>query len=123
MPKGVICGGAVDGSNQLGEMVTNHAMTARPDGVAATVGAAATRKMTDASCKRTSARSTRMACDCFMGPSTLHQYLAGSPEKTFCCQRQLHCTATDAGVYSEIIRRRRGPCSPGSAEAPRGRTF
>src|SRR6476659_3664495 len=34
MPKGVICGGAVDGSNQLGEMVTNHAITARPDGAA-----------------------------------------------------------------------------------------
>src|SRR5262249_47448286 len=32
MPNGVICGGAVDGSNQLGGMVTCHAMTARPDG-------------------------------------------------------------------------------------------
>src|SRR5581483_8795304 len=35
MPNGVICGGAVDGSNQLGERVTCHAMTARPDGAAA----------------------------------------------------------------------------------------
>src|SRR5580765_1647140 len=35
MPKGVICGGAVDGSNQLGEIVTCHAITARPDGSAA----------------------------------------------------------------------------------------
>src|SRR6516164_5337108 len=32
MPNGVICGGAVDGSNQLGEMVTCQAMTARPNG-------------------------------------------------------------------------------------------
>src|SRR5215468_11206561 len=32
MPKGVICGGAVDGSNQLGAMVTCQAMTACPDG-------------------------------------------------------------------------------------------
>src|SRR5215470_4199479 len=35
MPKGVICGGAVDGSNQLGEIVTCQAMTARPAGVGA----------------------------------------------------------------------------------------
>src|SRR5438552_823855 len=32
MPKGVICGGAVDGSNQAGEIVTCQAMTAWPDG-------------------------------------------------------------------------------------------
>src|ERR1700736_2382792 len=32
MPNGVICGGAVDGSNQLGAIVTCHAMAARPDG-------------------------------------------------------------------------------------------
>jgi hypothetical protein len=32
MPKGVICGGAVDGSNQLGAIVTCQAMTACPDG-------------------------------------------------------------------------------------------
>src|ERR1700730_9970196 len=37
MPNGVICGGAVDGSNQLGEIVTCHAMTTRP----ARAGAAA----------------------------------------------------------------------------------
>src|SRR5215472_11962799 len=35
MPKGVICGGAVDGSNQLGAIVTCQAMTARPDGAGA----------------------------------------------------------------------------------------
>ncbi len=32
MPNGVICGGALDGSNQLGEIVTCHAMTALPFG-------------------------------------------------------------------------------------------
>src|SRR6201987_4700689 len=32
MPKGVICGGAVEGSNQLGEIVTCQAMTTCPDG-------------------------------------------------------------------------------------------
>src|SRR6266700_1820891 len=32
MPNGVICGGAVDGSNQLGDIVTCHAMATRPDG-------------------------------------------------------------------------------------------
>src|SRR5262249_40160445 len=45
MPNGVICGGAVEGSNQLGEIVTCHAMTRRPDGAgsAAIAGAAAKR--------------------------------------------------------------------------------
>ena len=32
MPNGVICGGAVDGSNQLGAIVTCQAMTACPEG-------------------------------------------------------------------------------------------
>src|SRR5579864_4160991 len=32
MPNGVICGGAVDGSNQAGEIVTCQAITARPAG-------------------------------------------------------------------------------------------
>src|ERR1700719_4491408 len=32
IPNGVICGGAVKGSNQLGEIVTCQAMTACPDG-------------------------------------------------------------------------------------------
>src|SRR5688500_11488023 len=32
MPNGVICGGAVEGSNQLGAIVTCQATTACPDG-------------------------------------------------------------------------------------------
>src|SRR5437867_6937958 len=40
MPKGVICGGAVDGSNHVGASVTCHAMTASP-GWAAPAGFAA----------------------------------------------------------------------------------
>src|SRR5206468_8126180 len=42
MPKGVICGGAVDGSNHVGAMVTCHAMTASP-GWAARAGPAPSR--------------------------------------------------------------------------------
>src|SRR5438067_13422591 len=48
MPNGVICGGAVDGSNQAGEMVTCHAITARPDGAAAAPGEAAAPRATTA---------------------------------------------------------------------------
>src|SRR5882672_6090320 len=60
MPKGVICGGAVDGSNQLGEIVTNHAMTARPDGaVAASVEEHAPKAATATSSKRMKARRMR----------------------------------------------------------------
>src|SRR5262249_18449948 len=44
MPNGVICGGAVDGSNQLGEIVTCQASVARPaGGPAAAAVAVATR--------------------------------------------------------------------------------
>src|SRR5262249_32676418 len=35
MPNGVICGGAADGSNQLGAIVTCHAMAKRPEGAGA----------------------------------------------------------------------------------------
>jgi hypothetical protein len=40
MPNGVICGGAVDGSNQAGEIVTCQAKTARPAGAASAESAA-----------------------------------------------------------------------------------
>src|SRR5260221_14593579 len=40
MPNGVIWGGAVEGSNQLGAMVTCHAIAASPEGPAALAGAA-----------------------------------------------------------------------------------
>jgi hypothetical protein len=42
MPNGVICGGALDGSNQLGAMVTCQAMTARPEGARFSATAALT---------------------------------------------------------------------------------
>src|SRR6516225_4114105 len=48
MPNGVICGGAVDGSNQLGGMVTCQAMTARPDGAGAPAVARPTPRATTA---------------------------------------------------------------------------
>ncbi len=48
MPNGVICGGAVDGSNQLGEIVTCQAIVTLPDGAAsAAVEAIAPRAATD----------------------------------------------------------------------------
>src|SRR5258708_4548068 len=60
MPKGVICGGAVDGSNQLGEIVTNHAMMARPDGAgAAAMEAEATRPTAATTSDRMNAQCTR----------------------------------------------------------------
>ncbi len=38
MPNGVIWAGAVDGSNQLGAIVTCQAMTARPAGAGSAAG-------------------------------------------------------------------------------------
>src|SRR5262247_2687551 len=53
MPKGVICGGAVEGSNQLGAIVTCQAMVACPDGAgwATPAGAPTTTAATRATVK------------------------------------------------------------------------
>jgi hypothetical protein len=59
MPKGVICGGAVDGSNQLGAIVTCQAMTARPDGVGAASLNAVAPKTSIAASSRLKARRKR----------------------------------------------------------------
>src|SRR5512143_1508964 len=60
MPNGVICGGAVDGSNQLGEIVTCHAMVTRPaGGAAAAVLAVAPKAATARSASRGSTRRNR----------------------------------------------------------------
>src|SRR5262245_47583424 len=49
MPKGVICGGAVDGSNQLGAIVTCQAMTTSPGpGCPAACGVAARSRTVEA---------------------------------------------------------------------------
>src|SRR5215470_2845521 len=49
IPKGVICGGAVEGSSQLGAMVTCQAMTASPAGAGwAAAGSATARTRTAA---------------------------------------------------------------------------
>src|SRR6266568_2772640 len=66
MPNGVICGGAVEGSNQLGAMVTCHAMTARPDGAGAAALAVAPRATTATSSKRPNARRKRRPWNGFM---------------------------------------------------------
>ena len=55
MPNGVICGGAVDGSNQLGEIVTCQAILTWPDGGAAATVEALTASATVA----ISSRETR----------------------------------------------------------------
>jgi hypothetical protein len=60
MPNGVICGGAADGSNQEGEMVTCQAITAWPAGSAgAAVGAIAQKARIAASSEPTHARRER----------------------------------------------------------------
>src|SRR6516165_2815288 len=62
MPKGVICGGAVDGSNQLGAIVTCQAMTARPDGAgSAARGGVVGNTRATASSKPMNARRERSA--------------------------------------------------------------
>ncbi|MFL5269597.1 MAG: hypothetical protein ACJ8AH_23910 [Stellaceae bacterium] len=48
MPNGVICGGAADGSNQAGEIVTCQAITTRPDGAGPAASAAASKIRTAA---------------------------------------------------------------------------
>src|SRR5690242_8607502 len=87
MPKGVICGGAVDGSNQLGEIVTCQAMTTRPAGVAAIDGLAlasamATKNAPKARRKRAGSNkliiflpdwSHLYASRCFFGRNSRHE--------------------------------------------------
>src|SRR3954447_22833407 len=78
MPKGVICGGAVDGSNQLGAIVTCHAMTARPDGARCSAAVAATEVPN--SNARDNARRKRQACSDITFPS---QHLRGRGRRGF----------------------------------------
>src|SRR5215470_3653535 len=53
MPNGVIWGGAVDGSNQLGAMVTCQAMVTWPEGCCEAAGTVATRTATAVRSERT----------------------------------------------------------------------
>src|SRR6516162_2538850 len=70
MPNGVICGGAVDGSNQLGAIVTCQAMTACPDGAgSAARGGVVGNTRATASSKPMSARRKRSARNGIMTPS------------------------------------------------------
>src|SRR5256885_12758996 len=72
MPKGVICAGAVEGSNQLGAIVTCHAMTARPAGAgpsAAEAAPAETRPAANSEAKN--AGRQRRPCNRVMRPSPL----------------------------------------------------
>src|SRR5215831_12784365 len=69
MPNGVICGGAVDGSNQLGAMVMGQAITASPagDGWPVTARAAPSVSMpsTRSSTTRLSSRLVTILAICF----------------------------------------------------------
>src|SRR5215831_19179039 len=81
MPNGVICGGAVDGSNQLGAMVTCHAMTARPDGAGGpAVAGVAARATTATSSKQVSTRRKPRTWNDVM--STLRVAMVVGPERS-----------------------------------------
>src|SRR5262245_40051459 len=82
MPNGVICGGAVDGSNQLGAMVTCHAVTARPAGTAAAAAVAgvAASATTATSNKRVNARLKPRSWNDVM--STLRVAMVVGPERS-----------------------------------------
>src|ERR1700687_5271446 len=72
MPNGVICAGAVEGSNQEGAIVTCHAMTARPAGAgpsAAEAAPAETRLPTNR--ESMNAKPQRRPCNRVMRPSPL----------------------------------------------------
>src|SRR5215470_11860729 len=58
MPNGVICGGAVDGSNQLGAMVMGQAITASPAGAISPI---ASRDPPSVSATSTRSRQIRLA--------------------------------------------------------------
>src|SRR5215469_1316092 len=66
MPNGVICGGAVDGSNQLGEIVTCQAITTRPDGASAAAAKAAPATVSAAATSHPSTERKRKSCNGLM---------------------------------------------------------
>src|SRR2546430_6459346 len=118
MPNGVICGGAVDGSNQLGAMVTCHAITARPDGAGApAVAGLAPRATAATSSEGVNAGRRRRAWDVVM--STLRAALVvrlercaehglrlrrrqPRPSRRTCggCQQELACSR----IYPRFIK-------------------
>src|SRR3981081_4291918 len=63
MPKGVICAGALDGSNQAGAIVTCQAMTARPFGAGPPAATAAVAQAKIPSDSRTAAMQRRSPSD------------------------------------------------------------
>src|SRR5438477_1440754 len=63
MPKGVICAGALDGSNQAGAIVTCQAMTARPFGAGPSAANAAVAQAKIPSDSRTAAMQRRSPSD------------------------------------------------------------
>src|SRR5438105_15334727 len=82
MPKGVICAGAVEGSNQLGAIVTCHAMTARPEGAGPSAPkAAATKMKLAANSEAINAGRQRRPCHRLMPPLPFFARHARLPDR------------------------------------------
>src|SRR3954453_12790965 len=101
MPNGVICGGADDGSNQLGAMVTCQAMTARPDGVACSAAIAVAAKPYSSPRNTT----TRRICSDFIYPSPI--FRDRSRNGLLVLGPNFHCRAAVRTRRSATARRNR----------------
>src|SRR5436190_23792381 len=75
MPNGVICGGAVDGSNQLGESVTCQAILTWPAGGAAAAGETVAASATAAASSRETGLVIEMAGDDAVADGALLRHL------------------------------------------------
>src|SRR6516164_9444135 len=105
MPKGVICGGAVDGSNQLGAIVTCQAMTAWPDGAGSPArDGPATDRNSAASSKPMKARRKRW---------TENRIKSASLYNLALCQ-QSSVAASAANLQQNLALRLRNTRRPGS---------
>src|SRR5262249_47720987 len=94
-PNGVICGGAVDGSNQLGAMVMGQAITASPvgDGWPVTSRAAASVSITS-----TRSSTTRLA-------STFVTVLAICFSPLWGDERSVYCSENDMSMGDALMPR------------------
>src|SRR5690349_18522020 len=82
MPNGVICGGAEDGSSQLGAMVTCQAITTRPEG--ARCSAAAIEQPTSRDARNASVRMRMFSLPLVVGTGCgipVHRLLASVPRR------------------------------------------
>src|SRR5215216_4309335 len=102
MPNGVICGGAVDGSNQLGEIVTCQAIVTLPAGGAAraAVEAIAPRAATATSRNRRRAMKTskQRSAGCDRQPADASLPLSEAHAYAFVTSECAHLAACSAGM-------------------------